>query len=221
MAGVFEKLTSLLFKPSKFFRIVDKEKGYWPTVLFFIILFAVYEIIDLALSGIISSTQNLVKLSELPKVALLFVISVAFAFVFSFIYSGFMHLGVLVFGGKEGFLNTFKVATNSLVIFTLYYLLLLILSTAFFFSNPFDLTKLGVEGVKPFEVNRLSITTIAISFAMLLVTIAAYVHSIYTESVGISKLQGFNFGKAFLSVIIGSLIATPIYLLVKPYLGIG
>lgn len=91
--AIVEKAKAALFSPAKFFPSVRKEKLKQPFI-FLAITSLVTAIIGFAVN--IATTGSLSFLSWIIGLVL------------SFIVYGFFHLFVLLFGGKEGYKNTYK-----------------------------------------------------------------------------------------------------------------
>ena len=198
MASSLQKLTNLFFHPSKFFKSVEKEKDYWPILLYLLTVNSIVVLIAAIVLVISFYTGSLAK--DLPSQVILIspiiiliitFVFLAFAVVFGslagpFISSGINHLGVMIFGGKNGFFNTFKPTTYAMGISSLY----------------------GIISFVIFSISGLisPLSSIIGTILNIVIIIIGAIHAIYAQVIGISKFQNMSGGRAFLGIIIISLI---------------
>ena len=215
------KLKKLFLKPSAFLNSVEKEKEYQPILAFFVVLSVMYFIIS-ALIGLFFKEISVDYLSYLKNSLLGFVLIVVSSIVQPFIFGGIIHLGVLIFKGKEKYFDTFKVATYSLVIWTLYYFILLILDSIIRIALPFNASMLTQIATieDPELVMELYLQFFAQPGALLslivsvVIMIAAIIHQLVFLIKGISKYQQLPKIKAAGAVILPIIVAFIIAMLI-------
>ena len=181
----FKKLKSLFSDPSKFFKDVGKEKDYWTVLKFFVVVYIVAAIIQI----LVLLPVNL----ELPEFVgpLNFILigllaAVILAFISPFIGSFLSHLGILLFGGREGFFNTFKAISYSMIILIGYNLVSSIIVSAILLLNPDKLTASNHVG------NIFS----SIGWA----------HVVVVGTIGVSMYHSISKAKAFFGIILVPLV---------------
>ena len=219
--GYAGKLKKLFFKPSAFLNSIEKEKDYQPILAFFVVLSVVYFIIS-ALIGLFFKEISVSYLSYLKDSLLGFVWIVVSSIVQPFIFGGIIHLGVLIFRGKEKYFDTFKIATYSLAIWTLYSFILLILASIIRILLPFNASML--EQIATIEDPELMMQIYSQFFAQpgallsvivsAIIIIAAMIHQLVFLIKGISKYQQLSKIKAAGAVILPMMIAFMIAMLV-------
>ncbi|HLC65390.1 MAG TPA: YIP1 family protein [Candidatus Nanoarchaeia archaeon] len=187
------KLKNLFFHPNAFFKSVEKESNYWQILMFYF-LFSV----SLSVLGLIISLPSLQgEFRSAFFIIFTILLIIISAFISPFIIGAIIHLGVLIFGGRNGFFNTFKPITYASVIGLFYSFLSDIIFAVINIFNPVDLSSL--------EANPLAIFTGAFSLSLglsLLILLVSFVHILIVSIVGVSKFQKFSYGRAFLAVII-------------------
>ena len=122
-----------------------------------------------------------------PKFFIGLIFWTIFAFTIPFVGSGVNHLGVLIFGGKNGFFNTFKPLTYAMVIGGVYGVI-----------NATILTILSILNIKNLVLN------LVITMIILLI---GFIHTLYAEVIGISQYQDMSKGKALLAILVSIVIA--------------
>lgn len=200
MVDYFHKLGLLIRSPSTFFKTVEKEKNYMTMLLPYAVIFIV-----VGLFGMLTSLPSLAQEPGMTAVVLVFaaivsfLLLVGFAFAMPFISAAFAHLGVLVFGGKEGFFNTFKPVVYGSVIGLLYgllsSLLQLILSPLF---------PIPANPQTPQEVFRALLNPVL--WTSLFIGFVSLVHVLIVQTRGLAKFQKMGYGRAFLSLIFVPLV---------------
>ena len=116
-----------------------------------------------------------------------------------FIFSGITHLGVLIFGGKNGFFKTFKPATYAIIIGSIYGILISVVSYFLHLINP-------IVSITVDQLPSSRDMPLINSYVLSLIGLISLIHILYTEVGGVSKFQGMTKGKALLSVILIPLI---------------
>jgi len=192
--GYFSRLGHLFSHPKKFLDSAAGEKKY-SKILFFYVFIAVIAIVFDAVLAFIRAYYNpgdMTLAANLGFIALSVLFSIGLAFVSPFVISFIIHLGVLVFGGKKGYFNTFKPITYSAAISEIYQVFLVILGVIAFFTVG-DLVFNGITAVSP--------GLLAVTVLYFLVLVISLIHVLYAEIIGISKFQAMPKGKAFLSIV--------------------
>ncbi|MFH1439855.1 MAG: Yip1 family protein [Candidatus Woesearchaeota archaeon] len=183
----WSQLKLLLFKPLQFFESVKYESEYINIVIkyvvFFLILRAVLFIVGLY-SDIREGGLVIIGVSLLT-----IILGALFGFIIPFINSAIIHIGVLLFGGKQGFFNTFKLVTYSLFIGLIYSTIATLI---------FEILNIFI----PTE----AITDITLMLPQLIISgavgLIGLVHMIYTMVIGISYYHEMPKVRSFLAVIV-------------------
>ncbi|MBW3015575.1 YIP1 family protein [Candidatus Woesearchaeota archaeon] len=190
-----EKLKHLFFNTKTFFNTVTGEREYMPILLFFVVVYAISQLIE-----VISSIPVIVQTSYGQPLMGIFsffitlfaaLFGVALAFATPWISAGINHLGVMIFGGKQGFFNTFKPSTYAMMIGMIYNA---IAAVILFFVNMFYPMPLQVE-----TFAEIPFVTIGIA---IVIGIIAFIHTLYAEVIGIAKFQRMSKGRALMAVLI-------------------
>jgi hypothetical protein len=190
----FSRLKSLFWHPKKFLEGASGEKKY-SSILFFYVTIAVLAILFnsvLALLRVYMAPGDLPLLMSMGFIVFSAIVSVGFAFASPFIVSAVIHLGVLIFGGKKGYFNTFKPITYSAAISEVYQILIVILGAVVFFT-------FGDFAID--QVNSLSAGFIIVTLAYFVLLVISLIHVVYTEVVGVSKYQAISKWRSFLAII--------------------
>ncbi|MBI4146740.1 YIP1 family protein [Candidatus Woesearchaeota archaeon] len=129
-AGYFGRLKEVLFSPAKFFESVKEEQGVGKPLLFVVISSAIVGVllsvmlfvffgflIGLAAEGGADVSSLVAALSPLLVAAVLFVGSLVFSIVGSFVFAGLFHISVKLLGGKGSFVQTYKALAYSSGVF--------------------------------------------------------------------------------------------------------
>jgi len=202
-----EKTKNILFNSNSFLNSIEHEKSYQQVLAFFVVTYLVYFILSYSL-GLISLKYELVN--YFVDISKEFVIAVIFSVLYPFAFSGIVHLGTLIFRGKESFFNTFKPSTYSLFIWVFYITLILIITTIINLIVPFETSMINnlpndssqeVVGIAYQQFfNQPGAFYFLIVFIVLM--IAGMIHQMIFLTKGISKFQKITKLKAFLSIII-------------------
>src|SRR3989344_6633956 len=135
MMSYTEKIKTLFFHSKQFFQLIKEEKKYQTILKDFLILYIIGQIIGFVFSALTINRYNLSNNLILTQASIT-IFSIIFAVVIPFIFSGITHLGVLIFGGKNGFFKTFKPATYAIIIGSIYGILISVVSYFLHLINP-------------------------------------------------------------------------------------
>ncbi len=185
MYWYLEKWRLLLFNPNELFRISTTEKGYFEVLKFYII------------SSLILEAANWLLYSRFLEGILWIIIKVIFASAATFVISFFIHLGVLIFGGKQGFFNTFKPTTYVLNIWLMYSLILDILLKIIPEPLALILFFMGLTG----------------GAIEILVKVISLFHMIIIQTKGISFFHKITKNKSFLLILTIIILLLLLYIL--------
>ncbi len=202
----FSKIFFLLFHTKNFFSKIEKEKNYFPILLFFVIINTVAVLIQFLFT--LPALLNLGSIIII-KQSLSAIYNIALSFATPFIFALLIHLGVLIFGGRQRFFNTFKPLTYALVIGILYSLFYTLLSNIYNLVSPLDPSVMATLQAK-IQSGLISFSDLAPLRArlgmMLIIGVIAIIHSLYAGTIGIAKFQNIKKWKAFFSLILFPLI---------------
>ncbi|MFA5992137.1 MAG: YIP1 family protein [Candidatus Pacearchaeota archaeon] len=201
-----KKIKKLLFRPTSFLESVDKENRY-PMIINTLLIISVIYFIFLTISGLIITGIGSSIIEYLKSTMTLFVKIVLFAILFPFVLSGIVHLGVLVFRGKEKFIQTFKPVTYALVIGVVYSIIAVIVSFAIQLFIPIDAsmiqslssTTLDPQASLNAQIAYYSQPAILVT---IIISLIAYIHEFIFMFRGIAKLQKMSKVKAAFAVAI-------------------
>ena len=199
MQKYISKLVDLFLHPGKFIKSVSKEKDYWALTKFFAVFYLFVLIIEVILNLLIGLRMG-VTLNILNSLGAL-AIGVVSAFAVPYVSAGLSHAGVWLFGGRQGFFNTFKPAVYGNMLYIIYSLLLLIITGIMQLIMP----------IYPGMLYNQTYPMVFIIMSGIFVLIGA-VFSVYTQTMGVSLFQKISKGKAFLGSILIPLILVIIYL---------
>jgi hypothetical protein len=189
-------IKQVLAEPTKFFRSVQKDKGYMRPWVYYILIFAVYIGVYFltALPGSVMDVQSETQVSTaisavflLIAFLLLAVVLLGFLALFVHVSAAVLHLFLLVVGARMGYIQTFKIVCYA--------------STPLIFLGPF-----GLFDSVPI-LGRLSI-----SFAGLVISI----YIIVLEVVGARVLHNLSTGRA----VVGTLVLPVIIVILLVLTGI-
>lgn len=193
----FSKLNRLFFHTRNFINSIENEKDVKP-ILYFYVKIALFSIIISLIFSMIALSSNFTG-QGLAVIIFSALLGFGFAFATPFISAGIIHLGVLIFRGKQGFFNTFKPIAYGMVINSVYMIVLGVISGI-----------IGIVSPQPPVTNYSEIfanKTLLFSFLVTsLFSIVALIHVLYENILGIAKYQKMTKGKAFLSMLIIGLI---------------
>src|SRR3989338_1578396 len=110
--GLIDKIKSVLTTPDKFFASVKKEEGYGEPVKYYAVTTLVNAIASIALinfaAGMMPSVPYQMFAGSLGAAA--YVILWVLGIVFSFVSVAVMHIFVYLFGGRNGYQQSYKAA---------------------------------------------------------------------------------------------------------------
>jgi len=206
IVNFFYKSKNLLFKPTKFLNSIEKETRYQPILRTFVILYLIYFILTLIIGLIFSGSSNIYQ------IIISFIYAIIVSAILPFLVSGFVYLGVKIFKGKEGFFNVFKPVTYSLVILTIYGLIMLLFSLIVPFNNIFstDISSLSQDQAIQIWKDYFSQPGAIIN---LLINLISIIHIFVFMILGISKFQRITKSKASFAIILSAVIALAIIIL--------
>lgn len=176
----------LLFtNPSQFYSSVKSETEYFPILIKYVIFMVVLQLIMFLVSiyGDLKEGAYMLLFSFV-----LLLVSISLSFVAPFIASGITHLGVLIFGGKQPFFNTFKTIAYSMLLIAVYnFVSLIIIEILNIILNP------------AFETITDMLPQLIVSG---IIGLVGLVHTIYTQMIGLGIYQQLSKLKAFFSIIV-------------------
>ncbi len=193
MHEYIKRFMILLLDPAKFARNIDKERGYWNVLKVFVIFYMVILLARLILSILVTVRSGGSVESSLVMSSL--IAGVVAAFLVPFFWSALTHLGVLIFGGRGGFFKTFKVATYSWILILIYGFVIPLIVSLLLLIKP-----VGAGGI----IDQLYNSVFGV--AMIVVSLAGFVHVIVAETLGLAYLHKMTRIKAFLAAILIPLI---------------
>ena len=181
----FKKLKSLFSDPAKFFKDVGKEKDYWTVLKFFVVVYIVAVIIQILVSFPVNlKLPEFVEHLNFALTGLLY--GVVSAFIVPFIVTALSHLGILLFGGRKGFFNTFKAVTYGMIIIIGYSVISSIITMIIFLLSPGS--------------------TITLGYVANIISLIGLTHMLVVETVGVSIVHSISKTKAFFGVILVPLV---------------
>jgi len=200
-------LKKLYFHPSHFFSSVEKDRDYSKIMFFYVKIIILSSILTLLSSAILLTIKK--SFTAQGFISLIFdsVISIGLAFLVPFVMAGIIHLGVLIFRGKQGYYNTYKPVAYSLVIVAVYSIISTVLTSILSIIYPTSqLPSMTADSTAYFQTllqDSNFVLLLAVAFTILVIS---FIHSLIVQVVGISKFQKISKLKSFLSVIIVSII---------------
>lgn len=185
MAGVSRTIRAVLSIEPKFFNYLKKEK--WTRSYFFAVVSMLLIIPFVLLQLPFLLSMRIPKITALLIPFYLILIAVQ-AFIAPFINSAIIHLGVLVFGARQGFFATFKPVSYSIVIRAFYGIIAMVLSFGLllFMDN--------------MEV------AIVLNILMIILALISLLHYLTFQVKGISQLQNISKLRAFFGIIFVPLV---------------
>lgn len=213
----FDKLKKLFFKPTLFFEGVASETKYLQPLLYFVVILLISQIINfiLTLPSIIKQPMVFFFL-----IASLFSISIAvgIGMIVPFISAAINHIGVLMFGGKNGYYNTFKPTTYAMIIGVFYGLIILIINFIMSLINP-----ITIPSTPPSSITE-ALSFIPLSYLIVngVIYAVSLIHTLIVEVEGIAFCHKISKTRAFLAVIVMMLImmviATLAFIMIMKFL---
>lgn len=207
IAGFFSKIKNIYFKPTQFLKSVEGEKQFMPILRILVLSYILYSFVASIIS-LISGDINIAGLF----VNLLF--ALIYAVVFVFACSGIAHLGVLIFKGKQGYLNTFKPIAYALIIGIIYSFIALI----FMFIVPFEAFNTeAFEALQDLEAKQQMVSDFVAQpgvMISLIISLISFVHMFVFAIKGISKFQKITKSKAGFALIISGILFAVVFILI-------
>jgi hypothetical protein len=210
MATVKETIKGMLLSPMDFYKSIKNESGFVKPWLYFAIIticiylssFILY--IPLALSNPISTALSLFF------VVILLPFTLALVFLTPFISAGIAHLGLMIFGVRTEYINTFKPISYSVIPGAAYSIILLIISFIFYTVFPV------MDKVHMATVTKTGAIWVFLGFIIILiaVSLAQRIHVLVTEIIGIAYYHRISRWRAFFGLIIIPVIISLLMILV-------
>jgi len=200
MQAYFAILKKLFLHPGKFIKSVSKEKDHWKITKIFAIFYITLVVLDILFGVLIKVRAGLPQSPVLTTLTQLIVGSV-FAFVIPYAGSAIIHLTVWLFGGRQGYFNTFKPVTYGFVLYLVYDLLSTVVTGILQLIQPI------IPGI-PYTQGYATFLII-LSGVFLLVGL---IFSLYTQVIGVKVYQKLSTVRAFFGVTLIPLILIGIYI---------
>jgi len=194
------KVSDLFFHPKKFMDSVEEEKNYTEPMFFYVKITVIAVILELIFMIITFIVRNSITLINIINTLTSSVANIGIAFIIPFAVAGIVHLGVLIFKGKQGFFNTYKPITYAVSIGIFYNMLISIIGgiIAIFNSQYID----SISQIASPELlwqNSGFVTLMIVYGIIMLISLA---HILCAGTIGLSKYQKVSRAKAFLSIIL-------------------
>jgi hypothetical protein len=194
------RLNQLFFHPRKFIDSIENDKDYMK-IMFFYVKIAIFSLIlDFIFSTLILSYRGMLTLQNFLPLITSVVFSVGFAFAATFVISFVTHIGVLIFRGKNGYFNTYKPVSYSMVISSIYGILTIVVTSLLGLIYPVNISVADVTQI--YTSTEFQITMIA-SFIILAVSL---IHMLYFQIIGLSRFHKISKLRAFFSAILIPLV---------------
>jgi len=207
IANFFSSSKELLFKPGRFLNSIESESRYQPILRVFVLFYMGYFILTLIIN--LFFTADSINIYQIIQS---FLYAIIVSVVFPFLVSGFVYIGVRIFNGKQGFFNIFKPITYSLIILTIYSLIMIIFAVIVPFNNiPADaLTSISQEQAMQVWKDYLIQPGAMIN---LLINLISMIHVFIFSVMGISKFQKITKSKTAFALILSIIIALAVIVL--------
>jgi len=173
-------IPKIMFQPYEFFESIKEETSYMRPWLFLAIAYAIMTVYNFVASVPIYLSQEMVYLIIFGILGTLF--HIAYAFALPWVAAGVAHLGLLIFGAKQGYYNTFKPVSYAGIVYIIYGMISSTISAIFALVNPAE-------------------AEIYIGFIALGIALASIAHILVIEVIGVAKFQQISYLRAFLGVI--------------------
>lgn len=210
----FGRLKQLFFHPKEFFKTVENEKEYSKILFFYIKIALISIILNLLISIVIilvrpSGTSTAVAVLQQFFSAILYL--GWWAILWPFLLSGLIYLGILIVGGKKGYLNTFKPTTYALSITIVYGILSVIIMGIIALVAP-------ANTLDPADILKNPAVIVSMVIA-LLISLISFIHFVIAQIIGASKFQEISKLKAFLALLAAGIIIALIVILISVLFG--
>ena len=216
--NVFERFWMTATRPAEYFKKHDTDGRYLPIVLYYVVAVAISSAVELiaAIPYLLRSSPEQLLAFSLLMVFFTFLLGIAFSFAMPFIIGAIVHLGILVFGGRQGFHATFRVVVRAAVVGVAYALITnLILALSGGYAVAQEMTFQTIQDVIAYF--QLFAPYIIISFVIGLISLA---HRLYIDVLGLSVTQKLSKWRAFFGVIFIPLILILIAVVLLTALGV-
>jgi len=213
MVSYTSNLKKLFFHPKQFFNSVEKDKDYSSIMFFYVKIIIISSIVGIISSSVILGIQNTLTVLGVIGLITNAAVSIGLSFLVPFILAGIIHLGVMVFRGKQRFYNTYKPMTYSLAIVAIYSIISTVISTILSIINPVN----NLSTTDPLLIlqNPNVIAVMAVSFTILTISL---IHSLIVQVIGISKFQKISKLRAFLAIVLVMIILAIIVILIMGFI---
>ncbi|MBU3913494.1 MAG: YIP1 family protein [Nanoarchaeota archaeon] len=207
------ELKKLFFHPKQFFSSVDKDKDYSKIMFFYVKIAIISAILSIIVSLIVLIIQNNLTLLDSISLVINAAIGIGMAFLIPFIIAALVHLGVLIFRGRQGYYNTYKPITYSLVIAAVYGVILTAISAILSMLTPIS----QVDMTDPTLLLQNKNILISIAITLTILTLS-FIHSLVVQVIGVSKFQKMSKIRAFFSIILIPIIIAILVLIIGSYI---
>jgi len=206
IANFGSKLNNLYFHPNNFLKSIEKENKFEALLKTFVLFYLFYAVVILII-------QTVLKTANFYLIIANFVYSIIFAVVVVFAFSGIIHIGVLIFKGREKYFNTYKPVIYMIILGIIYSFIILICSLIFPFTPiQADLMQqaLNTAGVKQIWLAFISQPGAIINTILQLITL---IHLVAFAVMGISKFQKISKLKAFGAVVLPFIVIIALWIM--------
>lgn len=215
----FNKIKKMFFKPATFFGSVEKENRYTHIINTLLIIYVVYFILftlsDLIIGGIGASGKD-----YFIKVMTGFVSIVVAAIISPFIWAGIVHVGVLVFKGKEKYLQTFKPVTYALAIGIIYSIIGVIIAFVLQLIIPVDSSML--QSLDPNVIDPQAMINAyqayysqPVPIVLLVISVISLIHQFIFMFNGLAKFQKLSKKRAAWAIILPIIVVIAFAILIS------
>jgi len=181
----FSKLQQLFFHPKKFVESISQEKNYQEIMFFYVKTYLWITILTTIITALILRSNNPTSTGGM---VLNIIVGLIFAFLTPFILATIIHLGVLIFGGRQGYFNTYKPSTYGAALGMPYGIITSILGASL-------MLRIGTSQIT-------SAFTSPEYIGLMIVFTIQMIHVFYFEITALAKYQKLSRMKAFLSIIL-------------------
>lgn len=209
----FGRVKQLFFHPTNFFKTVENEKEYSKIIFFYIKIALISIIFNLLVSVVIilvrpSGTSAAVAILQQFFSSLL---ALGTSFLTPFIAAGLIHLGILIVGGRKGYLNTFKPTAYALSITIVYGILSVIVMGIIALAAPANTLD---------QAEILKNPAVIVSMIIyLIISLISFIHFVIAQIIGASKFQEISKLKSFLALVAAGIIIALILVILSVLFG--
>ena len=192
------KAKKLLFHPSQFYKSIEPDKAYSKAMFFYVNTIIISVVISIIASLIVSSITGTLTASSFFSSIAGYIMNIGLAFLIPFVAAGITHLGVLMFRGKQGYQNSYKIVAYSFAIMGIYGMLSTIVLNIVALIAPITATDPALMIQDPNFIKSMIVFGI--------IALISIIHSLAFQVGGISKFQKMSKLRAFFAIIIIPLI---------------